>query len=138
MDPANFATLVQAIVAIATVIITGVLAPWLLKQQAIADNKLSEQQRNVLYPVLIYALTYGASRLGVSSAQMTEMGDTAKRALIDQAVAYTRQHVSGALDQLGVADDALRRMLEARWVQAANWMEAQPAPLVVTAAPAKE
>lgn len=118
MDPANFSTLVQAIVAVATMIITTLVAPWLLKQGRIADGKLDDQQRQILYPALNYAIAYAASISGLGSPELTALQDDAKGRLIDKAVGYIKLQIPGVLEQLGVTEDGLRRLLESRWAAA--------------------
>lgn len=118
MDPANFATLMQTVGAIVMAIVTGFVIPLLLKQARIADGKLSEQQRAILYPALNYAIAYAASISGLGSPELTALADDAKGRLIDKAVGYIKLQIPGVLEELEVTEDGLRRLLESRWAAA--------------------
>lgn len=124
MDPANFATLVNAGVGLIVAILTIVFAP---KAKAVLDNKLSEQQRTVLYPALQYAVTFAQAKLGLSNEQSQALSDTARAQLIDEAVKYVRAQVPDVLDALQITDESLRRLIEARWQSALNYFNVTPA-----------
>lgn len=124
MDPASVEAIVGGLVAIATVVITSILAPLLLKQLKVADNKVSQQDRERLYPILINAISYGQAIITNDEAAKVESAEKIQNHIVDQAMAYARLHVGDTLDALGVNDDALRRMLIVRLQQAVSFAHA--------------
>lgn len=118
MEPATVEIIVNAIVGLATVVLTAIVAPLLLKQVKVADGKLSDQQRAVLYPILLNAISYGQAK-AIGDPQAAALSVAAlQEHVVGIAAGFTRQHAGETLDELGVTDEALRRMLLARLQQA--------------------
>jgi len=118
MEPATIEIVVNAIVGLATVILTAIVAPLLLKQVKVADGKLDQQSRDVLYPILLNAISYGqAKALGDPQAAALSIAALQEH-VVGVATGFARQHAGETLAALGVTDEALRRMLLARLQQA--------------------
>lgn len=123
MDQATVATIVTALVGLATTFITVILAPIALAQFKIQSGKLNEQARNVLLPAIQYAISYAKSQItkdpADASPEQLAISLAQAKAI---ALNYLKPKVKDALARLGVDDDALLEMIEARFQADADWM----------------
>lgn len=118
------------LVQLVGLILAGVVA-WVLKnvrdliqkQGKVADEKLSAQQREALYPALQYAIAYARGTLNADDAAKLAASDKLKNHVVKTAVAYVRPKLGETLDALGITDKALEDLLLARLQNALDYLK---------------
>lgn len=114
MEPTSLEIIVQAIVGLATVVITTLVAPWLLKQGKIADERLNAEARDALYPALFAAIDYARGLLTQDEQVKLGASDALKAQAVRKAADYIERGFGKTLVQLGVTRARLEEMLQAR------------------------
>lgn len=114
MEPSTLEQVLSAVAALAIAVITGFVIPLIRKQAQVADAKLTQQQRDALYPALQYAVDFARGLVGNDSALKEASAEKQKAHVVNVAAGYVRSKLPDTLDKLGVTDEALKEMLSAR------------------------
>lgn len=123
MDQATVETIVTALVGLATTFITVIVAPLVFAHFKIAAGKLSEQDRAIVLPAIQYAVSYAKSLISKDPADAKPEQLAASLAqLKGVALNYLKPKVGDALARLGIDDDQLLQMIEARIQADSDWL----------------
>ena len=120
----------ETLLQIAGLILAGISA-WVLttlrgliaKQGKVADEKLSEQFREKLYPALNAALDFARASLTADERAKLEASDKLKARVIATAADYIEPRFQETLPELGITRAALEEMLAARLQSALDYLK---------------